>query len=515
MLIGKKKLQMLKKALCLIFAFLFSINSFAAVVSDSDGSAFVTKAEFEALKKDFDNQIDNYNASIDNKIDGSIAAYLSGIKQAKKESVNTGFDIVGKEKLVTFYGKTNIYPNSNNEPYVNSNVFCLICSAYTDSDFWTEDMQHVVAANGTFTDGNLSNSVFDLQDDYIKGVFKRNRVDMAIQGSGYGASSDIFHYGGLWALLKMTINRLTEAQLNGNYDRNTWPFSISTSAYGFENYATHRSYSQKGWSHHSDTIGFRADTGPACVWYSDAVDATSITRCGAATINCNWSYDNEDKMNAHWPWGASQTMKIKPVVYDSSGNITKDSNYIWANNRTYTTNVIVNSRTGTAFDANLNNGDNTTWPFTCETITGYVPYLNTSSRSINNYKYYDLYNIIGRDEKVSNGFFVISNENRQEGELIITLNSNTDDTYVFFSSANFGSSIDSTNNLELEIEDETTGIITKGTEAHLVSRNKNYKIKVSFYANDRQIYIGVAGPSKNIDNFEISLTQIGDAILEI
>ena len=110
---------------------------------------------------------------------------------------------------------------------------------------------------------------------------------------------------------------------------------------------------------------------------------------------------------------------------------------------------------------------------------------------------------------------MISNENRQEGELIITLNSNTDDTYVFFSSANFGSSIDSTNNLELEIEDETTGTITKGTEAHLVSRNKNYKIKVSFYANDRQIYIGLAGPSKNIDNFEISLTQIGDAILEI
>ena len=33
---------MRKKALCLILAFLLSIESFAAVVSDNDGAAFVT-----------------------------------------------------------------------------------------------------------------------------------------------------------------------------------------------------------------------------------------------------------------------------------------------------------------------------------------------------------------------------------------------------------------------------------------------------------------------------------------
>ena len=51
---------MLKKALCLIFAFLLSINSFAAIVSDNDGSAFVTKAEFKALK---DNFVNHYKTS--------------------------------------------------------------------------------------------------------------------------------------------------------------------------------------------------------------------------------------------------------------------------------------------------------------------------------------------------------------------------------------------------------------------------------------------------------------------
>ena len=75
---------MCRKALCLIFAFLFSIESMAAVVSDNDGSAFVTKAEFEALKENFAGQIDNYNTSIDSKIDGAIAAYLAGSELSRE-----------------------------------------------------------------------------------------------------------------------------------------------------------------------------------------------------------------------------------------------------------------------------------------------------------------------------------------------------------------------------------------------------------------------------------------------
>ena len=68
-----------KKALCLIFAFLLSINSFAAVVSDNDGSAFITKAEFDSLKNNFQSQLDSYNSGIDSKIDSAIAGYLAGI----------------------------------------------------------------------------------------------------------------------------------------------------------------------------------------------------------------------------------------------------------------------------------------------------------------------------------------------------------------------------------------------------------------------------------------------------
>ena len=87
MLTCKNKNKILKMALCLFFAFLLSINSFAAIVSDNDGAAFVTKAEFEALKKDFADQITNYNSSIDSKIDGAIAQYLAGTRLSKKEIV--------------------------------------------------------------------------------------------------------------------------------------------------------------------------------------------------------------------------------------------------------------------------------------------------------------------------------------------------------------------------------------------------------------------------------------------
>ena len=112
-----------KKALCLIFAFLLSINSFAAVVSDNDGAAFVTKAEFEAMKGSFNQQIDNYNNSIDSKIDGAIASYLAGVRLENKSSLNplvaNYMDIKWKNDL---YGKVTIRDFSNYNTYTDQSL---------------------------------------------------------------------------------------------------------------------------------------------------------------------------------------------------------------------------------------------------------------------------------------------------------------------------------------------------------------------------------------------------------
>ena len=83
-----KRQKWIKKALCLIFVFLLSINSFAVVVSDNDGSAFITKAEFDSLKNDFQSQLDSYNTSIDSKIDSAIASYLAGISIEKTRKID-------------------------------------------------------------------------------------------------------------------------------------------------------------------------------------------------------------------------------------------------------------------------------------------------------------------------------------------------------------------------------------------------------------------------------------------
>ena len=44
-----KGMRLIKRIMALLLVLLLSIENFAAVVSDNDGSAFITKAEFVAL----------------------------------------------------------------------------------------------------------------------------------------------------------------------------------------------------------------------------------------------------------------------------------------------------------------------------------------------------------------------------------------------------------------------------------------------------------------------------------
>ena len=70
--------------LSIFFIFLLCLNSFAVAVSDNDGSAFITKAEFDSLKNEFQAQLDAYNNNIDSKLESAISSYLAGIKVEKQ-----------------------------------------------------------------------------------------------------------------------------------------------------------------------------------------------------------------------------------------------------------------------------------------------------------------------------------------------------------------------------------------------------------------------------------------------
>ena len=65
----------IKSFLVLLLVFIYSLNTYSAVVSDNDGSAFITKAEYDSLKNSFQSQLDSYNTQLDYKIDSAIAGY--------------------------------------------------------------------------------------------------------------------------------------------------------------------------------------------------------------------------------------------------------------------------------------------------------------------------------------------------------------------------------------------------------------------------------------------------------
>ena len=98
----RKSTKLLKRLAALFLVVLMSINGYAAIVADNDGAAFVTKAEFDSLKSTFQAQINKYNSSLDNKIDGAIAGYLEGIKVEKKSNIDNILYKICNGKNVTF-----------------------------------------------------------------------------------------------------------------------------------------------------------------------------------------------------------------------------------------------------------------------------------------------------------------------------------------------------------------------------------------------------------------------------
>lgn len=99
---NKKTLNRILVNMIVFILLIVSFASHSAIVSDNDGSAFVTKSEFEAIKKNFNNQVEQYNLSIDGKIDGAIASYLAGVRLSVEPQIswNTLTDKLGGNSLV-------------------------------------------------------------------------------------------------------------------------------------------------------------------------------------------------------------------------------------------------------------------------------------------------------------------------------------------------------------------------------------------------------------------------------
>ena len=150
----KKSTRIVKRYIALILLFLFSIESFAAVVGDNDGAAFITKAEFDSLKNDFQSQLDTYNSSIDNKIDGAIAAYLAGVRVETKNNKS----ILIKNWKTGVQALNGVRLNSWNYPDVSGNFSCFEWRMIYVSSSDPENPGYYVGVNrtGTGTQGTLT-----------------------------------------------------------------------------------------------------------------------------------------------------------------------------------------------------------------------------------------------------------------------------------------------------------------------------------------------------------------------
>ena len=127
----RKGLRLTKRLVALFLVLLLSIESLAAVVSDNDGSAFITKAEFDSLKNNFQSQIDQYNTSIDSKIDGAITSYLSGINISKE--VTHKVEIADWGKVLA---TNHVLAEDWTAPNINLTFNCSYCSTNYNGTWW-------------------------------------------------------------------------------------------------------------------------------------------------------------------------------------------------------------------------------------------------------------------------------------------------------------------------------------------------------------------------------------------
>ena len=147
--------NILKRGITFFVILVLCFNNFSAIVSDNDGSAFVTKSEFEAMKKDFSKQVDNYNESIDAKIDGAISSYLAGFRVTSKYVLNSILNTINKAGY-NYLGAAGL-------PFTNGSIN-ISCTAQTP-EVW---------ANGTFTYQNLTEVNGDWGTSHHTGAGRAN-----------------------------------------------------------------------------------------------------------------------------------------------------------------------------------------------------------------------------------------------------------------------------------------------------------------------------------------------------
>ena len=203
------------------------------MVSDNDGSAFITKAEFDSLKNNFQSQIDQYNTSIDSKIDGAIASYLAGVKVSKdtqykveiadwKEVLATNYVLPEDWKIPSFNLTFNYEYSSTNNQGNWYEVWWGTAALVYNKPSTVHQVRNLISAGIESTTGSLPDKVVwigqscDYQDK-ITGV-KAGECESIWGRSGADTYIYRYLYGATTPNANMSV--ITALQLEPGYVKN-------------------------------------------------------------------------------------------------------------------------------------------------------------------------------------------------------------------------------------------------------------------------------------------------------
>ncbi len=150
------RLNIVKKLISFMVIICLSMSVYAAAVSDNDGSAFISKSEFDSLKNNFQAQLDKFNTSIDTKLDNAIASYLAGVK-ASIEGILIHADSI-LEYPVTFQMDNKKYDwtswgTNGATPYWSPSLSVYIFGRRGACNFLIDKSFDIPSVNNTFYNG--------------------------------------------------------------------------------------------------------------------------------------------------------------------------------------------------------------------------------------------------------------------------------------------------------------------------------------------------------------------------
>lgn len=319
-------IKIYKRIIGLFIIVVMNINSYAAIGAN-DGSAFVTKAEFDALVNTFNEQMDTYENSLSSKIDGAIANYLSGLSNERTVPIilpgYTWMKSYGEDAKIVELGidttdardskdGNNMYKQGKLYTYYPKYYFkgvLTMCVAYSEAAVYQQEVYvgHIIdgqayraEANDSLSAAGISNRNADTAvtedklisinpniyyttggKDYVNKVYKALRVDDNENVMGTNPPSTNWVYGGwLWTLFS---NPTSSYDLYANSDSGV----VSTNAFAGYQYqarcvGTNGGTSQSGASYIGDIIYARSGVGGFL--YSNTVSANN-TRSYSRAVN--------------------------------------------------------------------------------------------------------------------------------------------------------------------------------------------------------------------------------------